>query len=95
MSAADPDGLLRRLGEARAAAAADRSDLIVSHAEGEREIDLPLIDAESGAPKPTPVWLVDSRDIRPVDVRARPAGFAVKAGLADYLTTNGMCIPSR
>ena len=80
VSAADPDGLLRRLGEARAAAAADRSDLIVSHAEGEREIDLPLIDAESGAPKPTPVWLVDSRDIRPVDVRARPAGYLVLRG---------------
>src|SRR5258707_7262018 len=41
VSAADPEGLLRRLSEARAAAQADRSDLIVSHEEGEREIDLP------------------------------------------------------
>jgi hypothetical protein len=80
VSAADPDGLLRRLAQARAAAEADRADLIVSHAEGEREIDLPLIDAESGAPKPTPVRLVDSRDIRPVDVRARPAGYLVLRG---------------
>jgi predicted deacylase len=80
VSAADPEGLLRRLARARAAAEADRSDLIVSHAEGEREIDLPLIDAESGAPKPTLVRLVDSRDIRPVDVRARPAGYLVLRG---------------
>jgi hypothetical protein len=80
VSAADPDGLLRRLTAARAAAAADRSDLIVSHEEGEREIDLPLIDAESGAPKPTTVRLVDSRDIRPVDVRKRPAGYLVLRG---------------
>jgi zinc carboxypeptidase len=80
VSAADPQGLLRRLADARAAAQADRSDLIVSHEEGEREIDLPLIDAESGAPKPTPVRLVDSRDIRPVDVRRRPAGYLVLRG---------------
>jgi Zinc carboxypeptidase len=80
VSAADPDGLLRRLSEARAAAVSDRSDLIVSHEQGEREIDLPLIDAESGAPKPTPARLVDSRDIRPVDVRARPAGYLVLRG---------------
>src|SRR5258708_18875031 len=80
VSAADPEGLLRRLSEARAVAEADRSDLIVSHEEGEREIDLPLIDAESGAPKPTSVRLVDSRDIRPVDVRARPAGYLVLRG---------------
>jgi hypothetical protein len=80
VSAADPDGLLRRLTEARAAAVSDRSDLIVSHEQGEREIDLPLIDAESGAPKPTPARLVDSRDIRPVDVRARPAGYLVLRG---------------
>ena len=46
-----------RLAAARAAAAADRSDLIVSHKEGEREVELPLIDAESGAARPTRVRL--------------------------------------
>ncbi len=80
VSAADPDGLLRRLAAARAKVQADRADLIVTHAEGEREIDLPLIDAESGAPRLTPVRLVDSRDIRPVDVRGRPAGYLVLRG---------------
>ena len=44
-----------------------------SHEAGEREIDLPLIDAESGAPMPTPVRLIDSRDIR-AGRRPRAAG---------------------
>ena len=68
--------------KARAESAADRSDLIITHEAGERDIDLPLIDAESGAPMPTPVRLIDSRDLRPVDVRARPAGYLVLRGTA-------------
>jgi hypothetical protein len=80
VSAQDPDGLLRRLAAARAAVKDDRADLIVTHAEGEREIDLPLIDAESGAPRLTPVRMVDSRDITPVDVRGRPVGYLVLRG---------------
>lgn len=93
VSAADPAGLLRRLIQARAAAAADTSDLIVSHDQGERDVDLPLINAESGAPMPTPVRLIDSRDIRPVDVRRRPAGYLVLRGMADVaerLALNGV-----
>lgn len=81
-SAADPARLLARVAEARAATAADRSDLIVTHEAGERDIDLPLIDAESGAPMSTPVRLIDNRDIRPLDVRARPAGYLVLRGAA-------------
>lgn len=95
VSAADPDGLLRRLAEARAAVTADRSDLIVSHDQGEREIDLPLINAESGAPMPVPVRLVDSRDIRPVDVRPRPAGYLVLRGaqtVAERLALNEVAV---
>jgi hypothetical protein len=95
VSAAEPDGLLRRLAEARAASAADRSDLIVSHDQGEREIDLPLINAESGAPMSAQVWMIDSRDIRPVDVRARPAGYLVLRGaeaVADRLALNEVTV---
>jgi hypothetical protein len=95
-TAADPQGLLKRLAAARAAAAADRSDLVVSHKEGERNIELPLVDPQSGAAKPTTVRLVDSRDIRPVDVRARPFGYLVLRGMgavADRLAMNeaGAC----
>jgi hypothetical protein len=79
-TAKDPQGLLKRLAEARQAAASDRSDLIVSYKEGEREITMPLIDPQTGADKPVPVTLVDSRDIRPVDVRARPRGYLVLKG---------------
>jgi Zinc carboxypeptidase len=95
VSAADPQGLLRRLAEARRAVADDRSDLIVSHQEGEREVDLPLINAESGAPMPTTVRLIDSRDIRPVDVRARPAGYLVLRGgaaVAERLALNDVAV---
>lgn len=77
VSAADPTGLRQRLDAARASIAADRSDLIITHDQGEREIDLPLINAESGAPMSAQVRMIDSRDIRPVDVRARPAGYLV------------------
>lgn len=95
VSAADPDSLLRRVAQARAATAADRSDLIVSHDQGEREVDLPLINAESGAPMPTPVRMIDSRDIRPVDVRARPAGYLVlraTAQVAERLALNEVAV---
>jgi len=96
VSAADPGALRRRLAAARTAAAEARTDLIVTHQEGERDVDLPLIDAESGAPKPTTVRLIDSRDIRPVDVRPRPAGYLVLRGakaVAERLALNdvGAC----
>lgn len=94
-SAADPAGLLSRVAAARAATAADRSDLIVTHEAGERDIDLPLIDAESGAPMPTPVRLIDHRDIRPLDVRARPAGYLVLRGaaaVAERLALNAVAV---
>ena len=82
--------MLRRLTDARAAAAADRTDLIISHDQGERDVDLPLINAESGAPMPTSVRLIDSRDIRPVDVRPRPAGYLVLRGAADVAERLGL-----
>jgi hypothetical protein len=95
VSAADPDGLLRRLAAARAAIAADRSDLIISHDQGEREIDLPLINAESGEPMSAQVRMIDSRDIRPVDVRPRPAGYLVLRGaeqVAERLALNDVTV---
>ena len=90
VTAADPVGLQDRVAAARAESAADRSDLIITHEAGERDIDLPLIDAESGAPMPTPVRLIDSRDLRPVDVRARPAGYLVLRGAADVAERLGL-----
>jgi len=90
VTAADSVGLQDRVAAARAESAADRSDLIITHEAGERDIDLPLIDAESGAPMPTPVRLIDSRDLRPVDVRARPAGYLVLRGTADVAERLGL-----
>jgi hypothetical protein len=90
VTAADSVGLQDRVAAARAESAADRSDLVITHEAGERDIDLPLIDAESGAPMPTPVRLIDSRDLRPVDVRARPAGYLVLRGTADVAERLGL-----
>lgn len=90
-TAADPQGLLKRLAEARQAAASDRSALVVSHTEGEHEIQLPLIDPQKGTVRLAKVALVDSRDIRPVDVRPRPLGYLVLRGggaVADRLALN-------
>jgi hypothetical protein len=89
-SAADSAGLRRRVAAARAATAADRSDLIITHEAGERDIDLPLLDAESGAPMPVPVRLIDSRDIRPIDVRSRPVGYLVMRGAAEVAERLGL-----
>jgi Zinc carboxypeptidase len=92
-TAADPQGLLLRLAEARRAAAADRTDLVVSYKVGERPIDLPLIDAEGGTPRPVPATLVDSRDIRPTDMRPRPRGYLVVQGgkaVAERLALNNV-----
>lgn len=92
-TAADPGGLLQRLAEARRAAAADRADLVVSYKVGERPIDLPLIDAEGGTPRPVPATLIDSRDIRPTDMRPRPRGYlVVRSGraVAERLALNNV-----
>jgi hypothetical protein len=90
VTAADPQGLLKRLDDARHAAAVDRSDLIVSYKEGERDIELPLVGPQTGAPRPTAVRLVDSRDIRPVDVRPRPAGYVVTRNVDDVAERLGL-----
>lgn len=92
-TARDPDGLLRRLAEARKAATDDRADLVISHTEGEHEIELPLIDPQSGEDRPTRMRLIDSRDIHPVDVRARPRAYLVVRGgeeVGDKLQLNAV-----
>jgi hypothetical protein len=91
-TAADPQGLLTRLSEARQATTSNHADLVVTHTEGEHQIELPLIDPHSGAPKPTKVQLVDSRDIKPLEVRSRPAGYLVLRDgddVAERLALNG------
>lgn len=79
-TARDPKGLLERLARVREQATSDRGGLVVSYTEGEHEIDLPMIDPQSGADRATRLRLVDSRDIRPVDVRERPRGYLVTHG---------------
>ncbi len=62
---------------ARRAASADRSPLVVAHELARRPLELPLVDPESGAARPTPVTLADSRLLATVEQRARPHGYLV------------------
>jgi hypothetical protein len=65
---------------ARRAAAADRSPLVVAHELARRPLELPLVDPESGAARPTPVTLADSRLLATTEQRARPYGYLVLRG---------------
>ena len=87
-------GLLDRVAAARAAVGGRSIRLIITHEAGERDIDLPLIDAESGAPMPTPVRPIDSRDLAGRCPR-RPAGYLVlrgTAGVAERLGLNEVSV---
>jgi len=79
-SAGEGPALRRAVGVARRAAAADRSPLVVAHELARRPLELPLVDPESGAARPTPVTLADSRLLATVEQRARPFGYLVVRG---------------
>jgi hypothetical protein len=61
----------------RRAVADDISDIVVAHRLDLRPMTLPLLDPESGEPKPTPVMFRDSRDVVPTVVRSRPTGYLI------------------
>lgn len=62
---------------ARRAAISDTTDIILAHKLNVRPVTLPLIDPESGEPKPTSVMFRDSRDVVPTVVRSRAAGYFI------------------
>ena len=76
-SAAEGPNLRAAIAAARRAAAADRSPLVVSHKLARRPLEMPLMDPQSGAAKPTPVTLADSRTLTAIEHRARPHGYLV------------------
>src|SRR5882757_7511548 len=76
-SAAEGANLRAAVAAARHAAAADRSPLVVSHKLARRPLEMPLMDPQSGAAKPTPVTLADSRTLTAIEHRARPHGYLV------------------
>lgn len=94
-SAADPAALRARIDAARRAAAADRSELVVSHRLDERQVELPLIDPQTAAPRPTLVTLADSRAAQPTALRRRPLGYLVLRGgkpVAERLALNDAAV---
>jgi hypothetical protein len=76
-SAAEGPKLRSAIAAARRAAAADRSPLVVSHKLARRPLEMPLMDPQSGAAKPTPVTLADSRSLTAIEHRERPRGYLV------------------
>ena len=76
-SAAEGANLRTAIAAARRAAAADRSPLVVSHKLARRPLEMPLMDPKSGAARPTPVTLADSRTLTAIEHRERPHGYLV------------------
>ena len=76
-SAAEGANLRTAIAAARRAAAADRSPLVVSHQLARRPLEMPLMDPQSGAARPTPVTLADSRTLTAIEHRERPHGYLV------------------
>jgi hypothetical protein len=76
-SAAEGPKLRAAIAAARREAAADRSPLVVSHKLERRPLEMPLMDPQSGAAKPTPVTLADSRSLTAIEHRERPRGYLV------------------
>jgi hypothetical protein len=76
-SAAEGANLRAAIAAARREAAADRSPLVVSHKLARRPLEMPLMDPQSGAAKPTTVTLADSRRLTAIEHRERPHGYLV------------------
>jgi hypothetical protein len=76
-SASEGANLRSAVAAARREAAADRGPLVVSHKIGRRPLEMPLMDPQSGAAKPTPVTLADSRTLTAIEHRVRPRGYLV------------------
>jgi hypothetical protein len=79
-SAAEGPGLRAAISATRQEAAVDRNPLVVSHKVARRPFDMQLIDPLSGAAKPTPVTLADSRTLVSIERRERPHGYLVLKG---------------
>jgi Zinc carboxypeptidase len=78
-AAADPRRLHETVREARRAAAAARDDLIVAHRLAVEPVELPMVDPEAAADRPTSVPFKDSRAVTVTAKRARPAGYLLLA----------------
>jgi hypothetical protein len=76
-SAAEGANLRVAVAAARREVAADRSPLVVSHKLARRPLEMPLMDPQSGAARPTSVTLADSRTLTAIEHRERPHGYLV------------------
>ena len=71
--------MLAALARGRAAAAQPGGDLIVAHKLGQIQLELPLLDPQTGDPKNATVTFQDSRAVIPTEKRPRPEGYFITA----------------
>jgi hypothetical protein len=89
------DRLQQALAQARRSVAEASDDLVVAHRLKPTQLPLPLRDPKSGEEKVVSVTFLDSRQIEPTEMRARPAGYAVldhADAIADRLRLNHVAI---
>jgi len=94
-AAADPRRLHETVREARRASAAARADLIVAHRLAVEPVELPMIDPETAADRPTKVPFQDSRAVTVTAKRPRPAGYVLlgdAAAAADRLALDMLAV---
>jgi hypothetical protein len=76
-TAANAGPLRAAIDAGRRAVAASQADLVIQARIPARDVEIPLIDPETAAPKPVVVKFQDSRQIEPTQVRPRAAGYLV------------------
>ena len=94
-AAADPPRLHETVREARRASAAARGDLVVAHRLAVAPVELPMVDPETAADRPTKVPFQDSRAVTVTAKRPRPAGYVLlgdTAAAADRLALDMLAV---
>ncbi|KAA2235721.1 M14 family metallopeptidase [Salinarimonas soli] len=81
-AAADPAGIRAATAAARAGLAADPGPLVVAYSIATVPETIPLVDPVTGADKPVPVDLQDSRRTTVTATRPRPAGYLLEPAAA-------------
>lgn len=89
----NPTGIRAQVNGARLSAAQAAAPLVIASRLPAVPFTLPLLDPDTGEPRPVPVSLLDSRRAEPSATRARPAAYLVTTGVTDVaerLRLNGV-----
>jgi hypothetical protein len=95
LTADDPALVLRTVRAARDAVGAGRGDIVVTYRNAREPWTIPLIDPETGAPRPTAVDFENSLKVTPLLVRPRPYAYVLapsQVEAARRLAANGVAV---